>query len=548
MVKEVSVDMRNYQELTHDLLQFDWKTNPCASTAKGIHDWDSDLPSADMRDINLQIETMHRFKEEFETALQMKQYKSADEMMDLEVGHQYLARSLAELEILEPWQKNPMHCLGILASGLNSLMSLSEDLESRDKALILRLQKGVDFLAQARRNLVPHRIPPLWLEIAQSNAKGLKLLLIQSLPLFSKDTNVEDDLLDASTKLVLAIDTYCAYLTSIEAQAQGTYACGREYFNTMLKDFYLTNMDVDQLLEFGQKKIAEFEAALVKQANAIDPEKEWTELIDETKADHPTADTLLDAYGEEKDRVAEFVRQMDLVSIPEGEICTMADTPLYARPTTPLGSMNTTRPYTPGLHSFFNITPVDSTASLERQEQHLRDNNYRFIRSIAFHEVIPGHHLQACKHKLQKSFFRRNFYNTILIEGWGLYTEDLMAEMGYLKEPYLNLIRLKNALWRAVRVVVDVGLHTQDMPFEEAVSLLHNKVRQEQHMAIGEARRYTAGPTYPSSYMMGREQILNLRCTCQEKWGKEFTLKRFHDELLSFGSIPVTMISRDILQ
>lgn len=540
--------MRPLEQLTHALLQFDWKTNPCTTTAKGIHSWDTELPSADMSQINLQIKTLRLFKEEFEATLDRKEFSNADEILDLEVGHQYLVRALAQLEILQPWQRSPMHYLGILASGINSLMAPAEDLEYRDKALVSRLEKGAGFLSQAQLNLIPHQVPPLWLEIAQSNAKGLRLLLTLSLPLFARETGSEAAILQASNELVESIDTYCSFLTSIETEAQGTYACGREYFNIMLKGFYLANMDVDQLLQFGHEKVAEFEAALVKQAAEIDPGKTWTELIEETKAHHPAAETLLDAYAAEKDRAAEFVRQMDLVTIPADEVCTMAETPLFARPTTPLGSMNTTRPYTSGLHSLFNITPIDLTSSPERQEQHLRDNNYPFIQSIAFHEVIPGHHLQACRHKLQESYFRRNFSNTILVEGWGLYTEDLMAEAGYLKEPRLNLIRLKNALWRAVRVVVDVGLHTQNMPFEEAVSLLQNKIRQERHMAVGEARRYTVGPTYPSSYMMGREQILALRSACRDKWGEEFTLKRFHDELLSFGSIPVAMIRRQMLK
>jgi hypothetical protein len=540
--------MRSCEKLLHDLLQFDWRTNPCAATVKGIHGWDDELPSADMGDIHNQIKTMHRFKEEFEVALLLKNFRDVDEMMDLEVGHQYLVRALAELEILEPWQKNPMHCLGTLASGINCLLVPAEDQEVKERALVSRLTKGAAFLTQAQANLIPSLIPPLWLEIAQSNAKGLRLLLTRSLPLFAGNTGREADILDAADSLIDAIDRYCAFLSSIETLAQGTYACGPEYFNIMLKHYYLVDMDVDQLLVFGERKVAEFESALVKQAAEMEPGKHWTELIEETKIHHPTAGSLLEAYGAEKDRATAFVRQMNLVSIPDGEECTMAETPLYARPTTPLGSMNTTRPYTPGLHSLFNITPVDLTASPERQKQHLSDNNYPFIQSIAFHEVIPGHHLQACKHKLQPSYFRRNFYNIILVEGWGLYTEDLMAETGYLKDPLLNLIRLKNALWRAVRVVVDVGLHTQGMPFAEAVSLLQHRIRQGRHMAVGEARRYTVGPTYPSSYMLGRDQILALRTACQEKWGVGYTLRRFHDELLSYGSMPVAMSRREMLK
>ncbi|HSL93494.1 MAG TPA: DUF885 domain-containing protein, partial [Bacillota bacterium] len=393
----------------------------------------------------------------------------------------------------------------------------------------------------------PSEVPPLWIDIALGNLNGLKLMLGKSIPLFATSSTKEKAILSAASELTCTLEAYATYLDMMRPQAGGSFACGPDYFSTMLRDFYMVDMDASALLDFGAKKVTEFEQALVEQARAIDPNRTWTELIEESKRHHPTAASLIASYGEEKDRVAEFVRQQDLVSIPEDEICTMTETPLYARPTTPLGSMNTTRPYTAGLHSLFNITPVDTEAPFERQEQHLRDNNFAFIRSIAFHEVIPGHHLQACKHKQQPSYFRRNFSNTVLVEGWGLYTEDLMAETGYLGEPLHNLIRLINALWRAVRVVVDVGLHTQNMPFSEAVRLLQDKIRQEHHMATGEARRYTVGPTYPSSYMLGRDQILALREECRVKWGVGFTLKRFHDELLSYGSLPVAMIRREML-
>ena len=135
----------------------------------------------------------------------------------------------------------------------------------------------------------------------------------------------------------------------------------------------------------------------------------------------------------------------------------------------------------------------------------------------------------------------------MFIEGWGLYTELLMAEQGYLSEPATNLINLKNALWRAVRVVIDVGLHVGGMTLEEATNLLMEKVRMEHHMASGEAKRYTMSPTYQSSYLLGKEQIVKLRSDYEAKLGPAYTLKGFHDKLTSYGSIPVALVRREML-
>ncbi len=540
--------MYEHEKLCAQLLRFDWQTNPHTATAKGIRDWDDELPLADRAASGNQIDTLQGFRKVIDNAISQQWYATNEQLLDLEVARQYTVRTLADLTILRPWEKNPTHAIGILAAALNSLLAPCEDEPARDRALVARLRKGGEFLSTARGHLVANEVPELWVEISLGNLQGMRLMLEKSIPIFARSTTLESAILAAASDLIHELDAHAVFLKALQTHATGSFACGPEYFTVMLKEFYMVEMDANDLLAFGRKKVAEFEQALVAQARYIHPDKTWVELIESSKQEHPTAASLISSYGEEKDQAAEFVRRLGLVSIPEGELCTMTETPLYARPTTPLGSMNTTRPYTPGLHSFFNITPVDTEAPVERQEQHLRDNNFAFIRSIAFHEVIPGHHLQACKHKLQPSYFRRNFSNTVLVEGWGLYTEDLMAESGYLSDPLHNLIRLKNALWRAVRVVVDVGLHTQDMPFSEAVRLLQEKIRQEHHIAVGEARRYTVGPTYPSSYMLGRDQILSLRDECRSRWGDDFSLRRFHDELLSYGSLPVSVIRRDMLK
>lgn len=539
--------MKSHTDFTTELLHFDWRTHPHTATGKGIRDYDDLLPSANARAQQEEMEALLTFRREAGKRLREGHFADADQRLDLELAEQYAARMLAERDYQKPWRRNPAHGVQVLAMAIGNLMSADGRAEEADQALLARLHAATPFLVDAAETLRPAEVPPLWLDLALSSARGLRLMLTRSLPAFAADRPKGAAIVTAAEAAVAGLDRYTDFLGGIRSSCAGDYASGPEYFEVMLRDFYKVEMGVGELHRFGLERISEFESALIFQARAIDPDKHWTELIEASKQDHPSAAELIAAYAEEKDRAAAFVRSHGLVTIPEGEECLMQETPLYARPTTPLGSMQTVRAYGESLRSYFNITPVDLDAPVARQEQHLRDNNYAFIRSIAFHEVIPGHHLQACWHRLQPGYFRRNFGNTIFIEGWGLYTEDLMAETGYLAEPIHNLIRLKNALWRAVRVVVDVGLHTQGMPFGEAVELLEKKIRQGNHMALGEASRYTVGPTYPSSYMVGRNQILLLRDECRARWGDAFSLRRFHDELLSYGSLPVALIRREML-
>jgi uncharacterized protein (DUF885 family) len=209
--------------------------------------------------------------------------------------------------------------------------------------------------------------------------------------------------------------------------------------------------------------------------------------------------------------------------------------------------MSPSPPYGPGLRSGFLITPGDPNADAERRRQHMRDNCYVFATSIAGHETYPGHHVQYAHHKLgtSRDSIRRYFRTPQFVEGWGLYVEDVLEETGFLADDRLRLVKQRNTLWRALRVVVDVGLHTGTMGVAEATELMRREAGMDPHMAAGEVRRYTRhdNPTYPSSYMLGRELIHRIRAERRARERSAFTLRGFHDWLLSFGSPPLVLLA-----
>lgn len=536
--------MMQHKDLLQDLLQFDWSVNPCSATAKGIHRYDHQLPPVGF------VERQNNLLRAKELLADVNAHLTMDlpleQEVDLQIGKQFLIRFLCDEELLAAWRNSPSHYIGQLAQGINTLMTPPLDLKKQEN-LLSRLQAAPGYLMQAMQLLEPTAIPQIWIQPALNSIKGLTRLIEETLVSILKAEHCLERFESALAALLKALETYAAFITKSGEVAQGDFAVGEAYFDTMLQEYYMVPMNTAQLLQFGKEKVAFYEEQLHRLAHKLNPDQTWLQQLEALREDHPVPETLIQAYENEKEAAKAFVLQKDLVSIPEGENCVMAETPWYARSTTPMGSMNTSRAYTPGLTSIFNITPINSQVPAASQEQHLRENNYSFIRSIAFHEVIPGHHLQACMHKLQTNEFRKNFYNTVLIEGWGLYTEDLMVEEGYL-QGVLHLMQLKNALWRAVRVVVDVGLHSKTLSFDEAVRMLEEKVGQQHHLAYGEVLRYTQGPTYPSSYMLGREQLLQLRQDCEQAWGSEYSKKRFHNELLQYGSMPVALIRKLMLE
>jgi len=118
----------------------------------------------------------------------------------------------------------------------------------------------------------------------------------------------------------------------------------------------------------------------------------------------------------------------------------------------------------------------------------------------------------------------------------------MMYEAGFYSDPRSRLMQLKDQLWRACRVIIDVSLHTGKMTYEQAVDLLVNDAKLQKVHAEKEVTRYAYTPTQPMSYLVGKRQILNLRSDYKKKAGIKFKLREFHDRLLSFGSIPVCLI------
>lgn len=540
------------EELGKGLLETLWRAEPVEASVLGVEKYDDKLPPVDPDAIDEILSELSKYVAGFEELLQQDSRDSnlaESERLDVEVALANVKAKIAIESTASEWMTNPCRYLSAINNGLHVLIAREQGSpEDRVEPLIKRLQAVPAFLEQAKRNLVVERMPREWIDIALVAVRGNKIMVNESVrPLLrslGKGDAVVSDLCDNALE---AVERFGRFLNEAMPEAKGSFASGKEHFEQLLQEVHMVDMDAYELREFGRAKVDEYEKMLVDSARRIDGTKHWTELISEFKKDHPAPEGVLDSYRNEVRLAEEFVRAKDLISIPDGQKWAVLPTPEFSRATSPMGHMRTSPPFSDGLDSVLYITPIDLSASPERQKQHLEDNCYAFQKSIAFHEVIPGHHLQSCLSKIGTSNLRKQFRSTVFIEGWGLYTEYLMAEQGYLSEPATTLINLKNALWRAVRVVIDVGLHVTGMSLEEATKLLQDKVRMEYHMASGEARRYTMSPTYQSSYLLGKEQIVKLRTDYAAKMGSEYTLKDFHDKLTSYGSIPVALVRREML-
>ena len=168
--------------------------------------------------------------------------------------------------------------------------------------------------------------------------------------------------------------------------------------------------------------------------------------------------------------------------------------------------------------------------------------------ALTLHEAVPGHHLQISLAREQASLpdYRRSFYTSAFGEGWGLYAEYLGLEMGFYDDPYADFGRLTYEMWRAARLVVDTGMHSMGWSRQQAIDFLAENTALSMHNVMTEIDRYISWPAQALSYKLGELTIRRLRAEAEQKLADKFDIRRFHDVVLSNGSVPLAVLEQQV--
>ena len=520
-----------FRSLITSFLDLRWQLDPVAATQAGVPGYDERLGRFTRPDVKVAIAGLKGMATGFE-ALEVDEL--ADEI-DLTATLNDIRVSLSRLEKERPHELNPEFHLSHLLSGLFSLLFRADQPgERRDSALAGRLADTKRFLGDAEASLT--RPAPVFTETALSVARGGLALLKEAIPEFAAGLpalsrrEIEDALPAARDALNAFHDFLAGELTD---RSDGDFAIGREAFDFRLHYEHALQETAPELLRYGEQLLTEVEADLARRAEALAPGTTWRALAERLRADHPTADGLVNRYAREMERARDFVAHRKLTTIPEGPLEVIA-TPSFMKPLIPFAAYEPPGAFSEDRRGWFYVTVPD--------EAQLRDHCVHEVGCTALHEGYPGHHLQFLHAQRQASPVRRIVGSALTIEGWALYCEELMMAEGFLARPEEVFFQRLHLLWRAARIVLDVRLHTAGMPVSEAVQFMMRTVGLSQSSAEAEVRRYCSAPGYQLCYAVGRRELCRLRDDYQARAGASYSIGKFHDEVLSYGGLPVALM------
>lgn len=539
--------LKTFTALSEEFVELFMKHHPVAATEAGIHDYDALLPDDSPEGLKDRAVWLRDLDQRLVASVPWDELP-LESRSDFALLRSRIASLRADLEEIRVPQKTPAIYLMRAYQGVHFVLTRSfAPFDERKESAVARLMAIPDYLDAARRNLdvVPEVSLKVAIEMAAQGPTFVDDVVRQLLRQFpGEGERLEHAGSRARTGFLRFHD---ALDKELRPKAGGTYAIGERWMNYKLEREHLLGWTCADLEQIGRDHVVRTRTLLEEEARRVDPKRKWRDLIEEGKRRYPESNWLREAYVTEMERARRFVVDHKLVPMPAGEKLEILDTPVFQRVTTPYSLYQAPAPFDAEQAGQFYVTPVDLRRNKEQQAAQLMAHCTPMLPLVVIHEGYPGHHLQKVHANHAPTRLRCIGTSDVFSEGWALYCEDLMWEQGYFtSDPLTRLFHLRNELWRALRVVLDAGLHTGRLSWGEAVDMLVNEAMLERANAEAEVNRYCMTPTQPMSYLIGKLAITELRDEAKRKLGAKFDLQAFHGALLASGTIPPSLVREEI--
>jgi uncharacterized protein (DUF885 family) len=347
---------------------------------------------------------------------------------------------------------------------------------------------------------------------------------------------------ETQTRAAEALDSFSRDLPGMAlSREEGGFAIGEQAFDFRLRFEHALGSSANQLREYGTTLVNDIEDALADLAAEIDGTRKWPDLADRLRDSHPPDGSVVQAYAAEMERARHFVQERGIVPEYTGEL-RVVETPSFLSPLIPVAAYQPPGAFAEDRSGLFYVTPPPADLQGGSRESALRNHCRYEIAATALHEGYPGHHLQFLAAQAQPRVVRKLMGSALVYEGWALYCEEMMGREGFYRHREEHFFQLIALLLRGIRILADVGLHTGEMTYDEAVQLLVDRAIIGRCTAEAEVRRYCANPTYQLCYAVGRREIKALHADYQEAAGAEYSLRDFHDTVLRYGGLPLSLM------
>jgi uncharacterized protein (DUF885 family) len=314
---------------------------------------------------------------------------------------------------------------------------------------------------------------------------------------------------------------------------------GDEYYAALLQSYTTTDLTADEIHNIGLREVARIHSEMRAIMAKVGFEGSLQDFFEFTRTDDQFYYTTREEY------LADAQAALDRITekLPE-YFGVLPKAPMIIKPVEAFREKSAGK-------AFYQSPSADGSrpGTYYVNLYNLRDMSKNELEALAYHEGLPGHHLQRA---LQTELgelppFRRFGGWTAYTEGWGLYSEELGKDMGFYTDPYSDFGRLGMELWRACRLVVDTGIHSKRWSREEAIQYLTENTPNPEGDIVRAIERYITTPGQATAYMIGKLKIMELREMAREELGSEFDIREFHDVVLTSGPVPLSILEENVV-
>jgi uncharacterized protein (DUF885 family) len=519
-------------DLYRSYLDLRWHFDPASATAAGVRGHDErlgDFSPPQMR------QHLVAFKA-IAAAVEQLEVDDPQEEIDRTAFLDEVRVKIARFERERPHVHDPGYWLSHLYRAFHSLLRQRHAVPAeRARGLLGRLKATPAFLTAARETV--QEPPRIFLDTATALAEaGPRLLGDAAQAAREADPELAGAVDDALSEAETALARFGLALRG-EFRAHHddlSFAIGEDQFNRRLHHEHALRAGAPELYRYGLHLAEEVAVEVARLARMLDPTASWRTVVDRLRSQSLPGSDLVAPFREAVDRARAFLEQHDLVTIPQGRL-DVIETPVFLRPLMPFAAYSPPPVFGEDRTGTFYVTSPTPGVPLNQHSVHE-------ISATAVHEAWPGHHLQLLSARDAASEVRRVSWTPVTVEGWALYCEELMAEAGFFATVEERLFQRLHLMWRAVRIVLDIGLHTRGMTPDQAVDMLVDRVAMDRAKAQAEVSRYCAWPTYQLCYAVGRRELLHLRDAWRQAAGASAPIRQFHDAFLAYGGLPVSLV------